>query len=336
MPTTTSTSRICVLYQFFEASPTYRENLLHFLAFGLSPAVDYYFVLSGDSNVELPRLGNLRQIRAPNLNNDFGAFTFALHSGQVPIQDYEFFIFVNSSVRGPYTPAYSVHHWTSAFTRLLTADVGIAGSTICIPSPANLMASGFQSRHGGTPPFSHVQSMAFAMRRPVLEHLMTAVLRERTEPMKKSDVVADYEMLMSQTVIRQGLNIKCLLPEYNQIDYRLPHVDINPTADNGDPQAEGGYFGRTIHPFEAIFVKANRRMHPLHFLDKITHSMIEAQKPFRTDILGEELARYLDTHAARVPFSVPMPSMADQESHRRLGRIVSSINSILNEPSPGA
>ncbi len=78
---------------------------------------------------------------------------------------------------------------------------------------------------------------------------------------------------MSQTIIRSGRNIRCLLPEYNTVDYRKHHIDVNPTSTGGDPCYEGGYFGRTMHPFEAMFVKTNRNIYPPNFLGKITRSM---------------------------------------------------------------
>ena len=56
--------------------------------------------------------------------------------------------------------------------------------------------------------------------------------------------------------------MRSLLPEYREIDYRRPTSDINPTSGEGDPSFQGGYFGRTLHPFETIFVKTNRQIAP--------------------------------------------------------------------------
>lgn len=38
-----------------------------------------------------------------------------------------------------------------------------------------------------------------------------------------------------------------------------PHGEINPSAVNGDPCFPEAYFGRSLHPFEVVFVKTDRK-----------------------------------------------------------------------------
>ena len=50
---------------------------------------------------------------------------------------YRYFIFLNSSVRGPFYPSYmpSSWQWTRAFTDRLSGDVkGVSSSLVCLPS----------------------------------------------------------------------------------------------------------------------------------------------------------------------------------------------------------
>ena len=50
---------------------------------------------------------------------------------------YRYFIFLNSSVRGPFFPSYMPLHWqwTDAFTERLDADTKIVSSSlVCLPS----------------------------------------------------------------------------------------------------------------------------------------------------------------------------------------------------------
>ena len=54
----------------------------------------------------------------------------------------------------------------------------------------------------------------------------------RREPLDNTHLIIDFEILMSQTLIKAGWNIRCLLPEYNVIDYRHAHADVNPTSVN--------------------------------------------------------------------------------------------------------
>lgn len=53
---------------------------------------------------ELP--GNARYVRHENRCYDWGTFGWALGSGRVNTEGFKFFIFLNSSVRGPFVPPY--------------------------------------------------------------------------------------------------------------------------------------------------------------------------------------------------------------------------------------
>jgi hypothetical protein len=65
---------------------------------------------------------------------------------------------------------------------------------------------------------------------------------------------------MTQEIINNGWNVKCLIPEYNRIDYRSAHSEINYSSNKGNILFEGAYFGRTAHPTELAFVKTNGRL----------------------------------------------------------------------------
>jgi len=322
---------ICVLYHYFEADQSYRENLLHFLVFGHHPDAEFYVIAANRPSFELPIAPNLNYIFTPNHNRDYGGYSVALN-GEIRIDRYEYFVFVNSSVRGPYLPAYTLRSWFEILVDQLVDDVGLAGSTINILSPAYPYTAEFKQRHGGEPPFSHVQSTVFAICRDRLLELMNSGLFEAgREALQKTHVITDYELLISQKLIRAGYNIKCLLPEYNTVDYRAPHTDINPTSVNGDPSYEGAYFGRTFHPFEAMFIKTNRNLYPPHFLDKLTYSMIQRRSRADLDRLAPSLRDYVAEKAVGTRFDLPMPSLGDQVAQAKLTEIVQSINSILTK-----
>jgi hypothetical protein len=67
---------------------------------------------------------------------------------------FKYFVWLNSSVRGPFLPAYHPAgvHWTTAFVRKLTGDVKLVGSTINCGGAYALSAQQ-----------PHVQSYAVAM-----------------------------------------------------------------------------------------------------------------------------------------------------------------------------
>ncbi len=90
----------------------------------------------------------------------------------------------------------------------------------------------------------------------------------------KLAVILHYEVMLSHRIIQNGWNISCLLPEYKRIDYRKAHDDINPTSRNGDPCYAGAYFGRTLEPYEVVFIKTNRDIVDFRLLERMEASQI--------------------------------------------------------------
>lgn len=267
-----------MLYHLYAAERLYLDNFRHFLAFGYDAEVDYYVIIAGERPPALPAAANITYVDTANHNHDYGGYSVALN-GPVVHQRYDYFLFVNSSVRGPYLPHYIERPWHEILLSCLDDDVALAGATINILPPSSPYTAEFRSRHGGEPPFSHVQSMVFAMGRRRLEELLAhGVFSPQPRRLEKTHIITDYEILMSQLTLRAGFNIRCLLPEYNALDYRRPHRDINPTSVNGDPCFPGAYFGRTLHPFEALFVKTNRNIYPPQYLDALGRSMLSGRQ----------------------------------------------------------
>ena len=108
----------------------------------------------------------------------------------------------------------------------------------------------------------------------------------------KEDAIRDYEVKLSQLIKKQGWNLKSLLPEYNAIDYRVPHQDINPTSNQGDPCFKDAYFGRTIHPHEIIFIKTNRDLYSLAYFDRLTHTLFSLAQSSEKTLKSIDLAGY--------------------------------------------
>jgi hypothetical protein len=272
--------RTLVIYHYFEKDLSYIDNFFHFMAFGYSPELEYIIIIAGNHTIRLPRMKNVRYIFTENKNNDFGGYCQVLKSA-INTFIYDYFIFVNSSVRGPYTAAYSNACWTSYFIDKLAADaeVGLVGSTINILSAESPESLAYEKKYGGTAPFSHVQTMCYAMPQKVLLFLCKGGFFNVQENLGKSDVIRDYEIRLTQVILSGGWNIKSLLPEYNHIDYRLSHQNINPVSANGDANCNFGYFGRTVHPLEVIFIKVNRNLFSMKYLDRLTYSTYKNRRP---------------------------------------------------------
>ena len=264
-----------VIYHFFEKDVSYRDNLLHFLIFGICKELDYIFVISGEHNIDLPILENIRYVFNEPKRSDFGGYAELINIG-LDIGPYQHVFFINSSVRGPFIPAYKIQPWYEIFLGQMKEDVGMVGSSICILKDNFRHSVNYQARFGGTPPYSHVQTMAYALRQSVLTELIAQGFYRDNRDVTKTLAIEDYEIHLSQLVLKQGWNLRCLLPELNQIDYRLPHVNPNPTSTVGDPNEVLGYFGRSVHPYEILFIKTNRHLYTEPYLDRLTYSMLQS------------------------------------------------------------
>lgn len=262
--------RTLVFFHYFEKNETYKNNLLHFLRFGYDEAADFNIVVSGTSSVSIPELRNLRRIEVENKNFDYGGYSAAI-AATPNLQSYDAFVFVNSSMRGPYIPSYVKGPWYRSFTDCFDDGVGLVGTAIneCSSADAEL----YRKKYGGSGSCAHVQSTAYAMPAATMRLLLDKGFYEDRPPLDKGDVISEYELRLSQLVLQNGWNLKCLLPEYNLVDYRTGAACSNVTSRRGDPSWPFGYFGRSAHPYETMFVKTERGLFSLAYLNRLSASM---------------------------------------------------------------
>lgn len=243
-----------VIYHYFEKDDVYRDNLIVFLARAWRPDLDLFVVISGDIGIDLPQRPNIRYIQTPNYGQDFGAVATVVNDGA--LDAYDHLIFVNCTVRGPFLPPYHSECWTQAFLSLLVEDVHLCGATINILHDDRPFHRLYEAAFPGDPkPYSHVQSSVHAMTRDCLAMLRKAGVYAAAPGLTKEEAVVTCEIGMSQRVKAAGWNMSCLLPPYRGADYRRAHGEINPATPNGHPQGPGSYFGQSLHPYEAIFLK---------------------------------------------------------------------------------
>lgn len=252
-------NQIAVFYHFFEKDKIYKQNLIFFLSTAYSKDIDFYILCSSAIDFEIPHLDNISVINTPNKNFDFGAFSNFIN--QYLIREYNFYFFINSSVRGPFINQNNNSFWTDCFMRHIADDVHLVGSTIAIPEKNTPEVERFKGLFPNlNNRCSHVQSMAFCLSSTGYNHLMNLGFFDETEDKNKLDIICNYELRLSAEMIKNNWNIKCLLPEYNEIDYRK-YEDSNMASILGDhdgPIDKGTYFGRTVSPYETIFAKINR------------------------------------------------------------------------------
>ena len=269
-------SKTLVIYHYYEKDQSYIDNFSHFLRFGYDADLSYLIIVAGQHTIDFPVLDNIQYLFTENKNFDYGGYCEAVSKLAI-WQKYDFYLFVNSSVRGPFTPAYFGQRWTDLFIDQLSADVGIVGAAISITPFQHSIAKMYHDKYGKHERnyqfLAHVQTTCYVLSRQVLVQLIAAGFYDVTKALNKDETVRDYEIRLSQLILDMGLNLRCMLPEYNQIDYRVALTDVNPASREGDSGFEYSYFGRSAHPYESIFIKTSRNTFPEEDLMRLAYSM---------------------------------------------------------------
>jgi len=238
-----SQTRTLIIYVYAETHGLARQNLNFFIrtAVNQSHDADYYFILqringATFTETQLPTLpSNAHYIQHENKCFDIGTIGWFLSSGIIDIMKYKYFIFLNSSVRGPFIVSYyDSPIWYTIFTRRLNDYIKLVGCTInCDITP-------------------HVQSYLWALDNTGLSFFLknTTVFSCYKS---KIDTIHTGEVIASEILLRSGFGIDSLMKKYQGIDFRS---NINsPCKDSLNPTFKKRVDGITLDPFEVVFVK---------------------------------------------------------------------------------
>lgn len=234
------------------------ENLLFFCRNGYidDPKYDFVFVFNDpDLKIEFcPKKENIRIINRENIGLDFGAWTCALLSydlnGKYLYETYDYFILINSTVRGPFLPLYYdkriYGYWPELFISKLNNDVKLVGTTVNIMKTWESIML-----------FPHIQSMFLVTDRIGLDiGIKNKIFDLNNIKMDKTDIIYTKEVGLSKLIIENGYNITSMLSAYKNIDFRknIPHCLQDCATDHIRPN---NYFDININPYEVIFFKTN-------------------------------------------------------------------------------
>ena len=237
--------RTLVVYVFHE----YNTRVRYFLDHALFEAADVDFVLvANDRTVWFNHVpSHVTTIVRDNLGYDFGAWSDVLLKHGYADRGYEHYIFVNSSVVGPFS---NRDRWTDAFVRGLTGDVRLFGVTI---NCADLTDRVDPRNH------AHVQSYLFAMNRDTMRDLVADGLFSTDYVDTFEAAIRDKEIRMSRLVLARGGNLGCMHAHYRGVDWRFrdrpPHA--YPVRWLNDVMYPS-YKGSLWTPEELCFIKGNR------------------------------------------------------------------------------
>mmetsp|Transcript_669 Transcript_669/g.1942 ORF Transcript_669/g.1942 Transcript_669/m.1942 type:complete len:501 (-) Transcript_669:495-1997(-) len=244
-----------VVYIYSNSDPEYEHNLEFFVRHGMREGDSCEYIIAVQHGVglrlngELPRLpSNARYVHHENMCFDWGTIAWLFSEKQIESKKYKYFMFMNSSIRGPFLPAFwpAGVHWSRAFTAKLIGDVKLVGSTISC-EPAQKPGDPSSERRS-----VHVQSYAVATDQVGLE-----VLQKDGSVFKchatLGDAVWNSEIGASSAILRAGYNLDCLMLRYAGVDWRDPAFANCNAGEN--PYKENSFDGVSLNPLEVMFVK---------------------------------------------------------------------------------
>ena len=221
------------------------DRVKFFLKYGIFTHPDYDFIVisNGYGHVDVP--SHVKLLLRENVGFDFGGWSDALLNDNL-YKQYTHFVFINSSVYGPFVPTYYNDVWPTLFTKRLTTDLRLFGTTINSLNDAKSRAM--------------VQSMAYSTDLEALEVLIQEKIFTRDYPKTFDETIWQHEIRMSRVIINHGWNIGCLMKIYEGVDFRFKTSQPNdqPIKFLNDVNWNHIYFGNSMHPYEIIFLKGNR------------------------------------------------------------------------------
>lgn len=258
--------RPLVLYAYAE-SENARANLEFFVRNGLHGNADFVFIFNGETTAPdmIPGgAANIRIIRRENTCFDIGAM------GEVLTQDglwrkYKRFITMNASIRGPFFPVHSASCWTDKFLDRITDKVKLVGTTLnCLPR-------------------THLQSMLLATDEIGMSILLDPALAlsaseddyygTSQDPVGFSTCLTTMqkavhaEIGITSLILSQGFEVDVMMTAPHSASSFDEFCDWIGRPD--DFLYSGRYLGTNIHPYETIFMKANRDIDPV-LLERLT------------------------------------------------------------------
>lgn len=206
-----------------------------------------FIIISNDKHTPISVPSYVKVLYRDNKGYDFGGWSEALLTQNL-YKNYETFIFVNSSVSGPFIPSYCRLRWTDIFLNGLQEDnVQLFGATI------NTITNPLQ--------YAHVQSYIFAMNQKTLQILIDKEIFSMTNYFTSfEETIWNKEILMSKIIIQNKGNIACLFDHYRGVDFTFRKKPFQEYPSNFflDDVMLKQHENILWNKYQLIFVKGNR------------------------------------------------------------------------------
>ncbi|KAK1717411.1 hypothetical protein CaCOL14_002057 [Colletotrichum acutatum] len=253
-----SKDRPLIVYAYHD-SESARANLDYFVNKGIHNGADFVFIFNGDANASstIPDLPNISIVKRDNTCFDMGAIGEVLRKDDL-WKKYKRFITMNASIRGPFLPAWSSSCWSDLYLSKVTETTKLVGMTLnCIPR-------------------LHVQSMIFATDDVGMGILLDPTVAtsaseddrfgSKDAPVGLSGCYADWnaavhaEVGTTGLIMNAGYKVDAMMTALHSEEGVEEYCKAHP--ESGDLLWDKKYFGSNIHPYETVFIKANRNVDP--------------------------------------------------------------------------
>jgi hypothetical protein len=237
-----------VLYVFHELNQRVNDFIKN--AIFLDPDIDF-LVINNGSEKEPILPDHVIYFKGDNTGYDFGGWSKGILYNKL-YDDYDSFIFVNSSACGPYLPSYFQGRWTDIYLNGLTGSVKIFGSTISTNNASDI--SDVENS-------SYLQSYIFSMNKSTVIFLIEKNIFSLTYTSRSQrDLLINKEIRMSRLIIENGWNIGCLMRYYKGVDFRfLASKPSDYKVFLGDPMVSKNFSDKLFNNFyELVFINGDR------------------------------------------------------------------------------
>lgn len=248
-PAANEPNRDLILYSYHETA----ESMINFAFFrqhALHAKADFILMLNGEHSVELSKVAALPNVRIVERENrcfDLGGFHEILTANHTLTTAYKRFMFINSSLRGPFFPPWADKIcWSDAYWEKLDARTKLVGmSWNC--------ANGILY-----PP--HLQSMVLAFTQETLLNILLPSMKCYED---MGSAVTDGETQMANRIMQAGGNVFAMESRFVAhagVDGKDTAAFLEWCVDRPEKAGTGGddvlhtgnYEGSTLHPYETM------------------------------------------------------------------------------------
>jgi len=241
-----------ISYVFYETKESL-YNMEYFLKHGIlnQPNLIFIIVINGHKcsiEKKIPAYNNVKIIKRENMGYDFGGHRASIDYIKSHKLEFEYMIFLNSSVIGPFLPTYyPVHEWPKIFTDRIKNQVKLVGTCIMFVNNA--------TRKGPV-----VESFCFATDKIGLGLIVKKGTIFVNHPDKMAAILKG-EIGVTSAIMDAGYNIDCLMYRFKGINWKdkskwMKTMRSFSRGGNYDkPLGPHNKNGISVHPFEVVFHK---------------------------------------------------------------------------------